>query len=380
MRFLVINGPNLNLLGTREPDIYGTDTLADLEGRWRRHGSVIGVGISTFQSNHEGAIIDTIQAEASRCDGIVINPGALSHYSYAIHDAIVAVGVPTVEVHISDIREREEWRRVSVTASAAMRTISGRGAGGYLDAINLLRASLVSPPTTVAYGDDDDQIMDVRHPTDAAMGVIGLLHGGFWRTKWERDIMDPLAVALSERGWTTANIEYRRGPGSFGTSTSDVAAAVEFLRSHAESLGIEPRRPVLLGHSAGGYLAIREVLRNAGTSGAIALGSVIDLRAIADAATDDDPVTAYLGGSAADDPARWTEAALTGEPTDPIHLIHGTEDVTTPIDHARSFAADHDAVTLVPVPGASHMDVIDPYHETFAVILDVLDVLDGQPG
>ena len=138
MRVLVVNGPNLNLLGTRRPDVYGQTTLGDLEELCRQWGAELGCTVTVFQSNHEGAIIDRLHEAIGRFDGIIINPGALTHYSYAIHDAIEAVAIDTVEVHISDISAREEWRAKSVVAPACRATISGEGVAGYRRAIEVL--------------------------------------------------------------------------------------------------------------------------------------------------------------------------------------------------------------------------------------------------
>lgn len=138
---LIINGPNLNLLGSREPEIYGSTTLSELDDLCAGWGDDLGLTVTTFQSNHEGAIIDRIQAAADS-DGIVINAGALTHYSYAIYDALVAVGIPTVEVHISDIHNREEWRSNSVIQPACLLQISGEGLDGYRRALAVLAEGL----------------------------------------------------------------------------------------------------------------------------------------------------------------------------------------------------------------------------------------------
>ena len=138
MQVLLINGPNLNMLGTREPEVYGRTTLRELENRCRSWGSALGLTVSTVQSNHEGVLIDKLHEASGRYGGIVINPGALSHYSYAIHDAIAAIDVPVVEVHISDITTREEWRRTSVVAPACTATIIGEGIDGYRQALEIL--------------------------------------------------------------------------------------------------------------------------------------------------------------------------------------------------------------------------------------------------
>lgn len=138
MRLLVINGPNLNMLGIREPDIYGKASLSDLEALMLAHGRQRGVTLSFFQSNHEGAIVDRIQQAHGQAEGIIINPAAYTHTSIAIPDAIKAVGIPTVEVHLSDLSRREAFRQHSYTSAACIATLQGRHFQGYLDAIDLL--------------------------------------------------------------------------------------------------------------------------------------------------------------------------------------------------------------------------------------------------
>ena len=139
MKILVINGPNLNFLGIREKDVYGTTSYADLVNMIEDKGRKTGNEIIVFQSNHEGAIIDRIQeAYFDGTEGIVINPGAFTHYSYAIHDALASVNIPKVEVHISDITKREEFRKISVTKDACEKQIYGHGLNGYLEAIDYL--------------------------------------------------------------------------------------------------------------------------------------------------------------------------------------------------------------------------------------------------
>ena len=137
MKILILNGPNLNLLGTREPGIYGTLTLKDIETEIRDHFPK--VGFTFFQSNHEGAIIDRLQsAQSEKIDGIVLNAAAYTHYSYAIRDAIAAIPVPVIEVHISNILLREEFRKESVTAPVCKAQISGFGTEGYRIAVETL--------------------------------------------------------------------------------------------------------------------------------------------------------------------------------------------------------------------------------------------------
>ena len=139
MKILVINGVNLNMLGKREPGIYGNDSLEALEKRVKEFSEGIGIETDFFQSNFEGEIVEKIHSTMGEYDGVVINPGAFTHYSYAIHDAIRSVNVPFVEVHISNIHTREEFRHKSVTAAACIGQICGLGFDGYELAIMALK-------------------------------------------------------------------------------------------------------------------------------------------------------------------------------------------------------------------------------------------------
>ena len=135
---LVINGPNLNMLGIREPQIYGSQTYDDLCGLIENHCEKIGVDVEFDQSNHEGDLVDRIQQGYGEVDGIVINPGAYTHTSVALLDAVKTVGIPTVEVHISDPDTREEFRKISYIRLGCVKTIKGLGFQGYLDAVDFL--------------------------------------------------------------------------------------------------------------------------------------------------------------------------------------------------------------------------------------------------
>ncbi|ACX64367.1 MULTISPECIES: type II 3-dehydroquinate dehydratase [Paenibacillus] len=139
----VINGPNLNLLGFREPGIYGSLSLQAIEDNLRKQADLAGIGITFFQSNHEGAIIDRIHEAIGQADGILLNPGALTHYSYAVRDAISSARIPTVEVHLSNIHAREEFRHTSVIAPVAVGQIAGFGAASYTLGLSALLQVLV---------------------------------------------------------------------------------------------------------------------------------------------------------------------------------------------------------------------------------------------
>jgi 3-dehydroquinate dehydratase-2 len=142
VRILVLHGPNLNMLGRRQPEIYGPVTLAEIDQRLEKRAAELGAELAIYQANAEGALIDRIHDETGRCDGILINPGALTHYSIALRDALVIPGVPIVEVHLSNIYAREPWRQRSVVAPVALGQVSGFGWRSYVAGLELLVAAL----------------------------------------------------------------------------------------------------------------------------------------------------------------------------------------------------------------------------------------------
>lgn len=138
MHILVLNGPNLNMLGVREPEHYGTGTLAELEQMLHDEAARLGITVTCFQSNHEGALVDKIQEAYGTADGILINPAAYTHTSVALLDAVKAVKLPTVEVHISDPDSRDEFRKISYIRQACIATVKGKGFPGYLEGLRIL--------------------------------------------------------------------------------------------------------------------------------------------------------------------------------------------------------------------------------------------------
>jgi len=192
--------------------------------------------------------------------------------------------------------------------------------------------------------------------------------------------MDPMAAALTDLGWATVNIEYRRGANSFETATADIASATTWVRTHlADEEPAVPQdlldSPFLVGHSAGGYLAIRQACRDANLRGAVGLGAVIDLVGLSADRPDDDPIALFLGSTKTENPDRWRDAALCTDPLSPTVLIHGVEDAETPLAHAAEYVTGRDRVSLMQLAGAGHMDVIDPSVAAFATVVGALEEL-----
>ncbi len=374
MRVLLLNGPNLNLLGTRRPDVYGSTTLSDLEDMFRVWAAADAVEVEAFQSNHEGALIDRIHAARGSVDGIVFNPGAYTHTSYALHDAIESVEIPTVEVHISNVEERESWRRLSAVRPACVQTIYGRGVDGYRWGLRHLLAREAWPVTTLRYGHGADQIADLRLPVEGnRAGVAVLVHGGFWRHMWTRDTTEHIAIDLARRGVASLNVEYRRvGAGGGGTtSIDDVASAV---RTSLDSGVLDATRWAIAGHSAGGQLAIMAAaaLAKEGRSPrlAVSMGGVNDLVAAIDDDLGSGAATAYLAG---DDPVALSPAHQ-ARFRFPVAAVHGSGDDRVPISQAErlvaSAHANGGAAELVTIEGGGHFEFLDPATSSWAAVAD----------
>lgn len=354
MRFLVINGPNLDLLGTREPEVYGSTTLADLEEQVTAWGAEIGADVETGQWNSEKGIIEAIHGFEG--DGIVINAGAFTHSSRAIADALRAVDTPAVEVHISNIREREPWRAHSVIADVCVRTIYGRGIGGYRNAMRHLINRAAVPFETIAYGPHRENVGDLRRGDGH---LVVLAHGGLWRQEFERDLMESLAVDLARRGHSTWNIEYRRvgNGGGWPASAHDALTALDFI----PNLGVDVARVTLVTHSAGSQLLMWAAPRAVITPGLhIALGPLLDLGA---AVESDD-----VGASECRAMLEQGAPSLVEPGGIATVLIHGDDDQVVPVVRTVDFAEKHSLEHHR--TGCDHFSLLDPSKPEWSWALD----------
>lgn len=364
MRALVLNGPNLNLLGSREPDVYGHEGHAVLEQRVRSWGSDLGIDVETIQSNSETDLIEAIHG--STHDGVVLNPGALTHTSRALGDAIASVEVPVVEIHISNVREREPWRATSVVAESCVRTIYGRGLSGYRDALRHLANRTAVSFETVRYGPHEENLGDLRL---GDKGFVVLVHGGFWRHEWERDTMESLAVDLGRRGLSTWNIEYRRigvgggWPGSF----HDTLMALDFIPQVLETT----ERVVVIGHSAGASLSMWAANRSrTEVSQVVALAGVLDLEAHARSGLFGATEARALLASGA--PGRSSPPGVS------TLLVHGTDDHHVPHAYSQQLATTAPEVEMMS-PTAGHFQLLDPAEPAWdSVAESVAATLDGD--
>ncbi len=385
MRIVVINGPNLNLIGTRSPEIYGSTSLDELDDLCRSWATDVGATVDTYQSNHEGDLIDRLHA-ARDADGVVINPGAFTHYSYAIRDAIEAIGIPTVEIHISNVRDREPWRRISVVSDVCVTTIFGRGIVGYRDAIRHLVARAAWPVETIPYGPDSDNVGDLRIPHGPGPHPVAvLLHGGFWRHTVARDLLDAVAVALTGHGWVTWNVEFARvgSGGGWRATTADVATAVSSLAEFAEGHELDLKRVITVGHGSGGHLALQAAIgaREPPISAVAALAPIGDLEAAHRAGIGTDAVDAFTRRTPEQSPERYAAASpIRNLPIGvPLLVVHGDEDDQIPAAFSRSFAGraadEGDTVVYHEFEGVGHDELIDPATPAWAKIVEEINRL-----
>jgi 3-dehydroquinate dehydratase-2 len=349
MRLLVLNGPNLNLLGIREPDVYGSTTLSDLDEMVSGWAEAIGVDIHCLQSNDEAKLIGEIHDFDG--DGIIINPGALTHTSHAIADAIRGVETPTVEVHISNVKEREPWRARSLVADACVHTIFGRGVRGYRAAIHHLFYRAAVPFETISYGPDRDQVGDLR---GEGADLVVLVHGGLWQQKFARDTMDGVAVDLARRGYRSWNLEFRRlgGGGGWPASGHDVLTALDFV----PQLGFEPARVMVVSHSAGSQLAMWAAERSlTKVELHVAMAPLVDLAAAVE-----------NGDTGADECGRMLEGGASPSiRPDRITTVvtHGDADQIVPWDRSEKLAEEGHELRRFE---GDHFGLLDPATEEWA--------------
>ena len=352
MHILLLNGPNLNLLGSRRPETYGTATLPDVVRMMGGWAADLGVeGVEDLQSNHEGELIDRLHAARGSVDGIVFNPGAYTHTSYALHDAIEAIEIPTVEVHISNVEEREPWRRHSAVRPACVYTVYGRGIEGYRWGLRHLVNRTAWPVERTRYGASSEQRVDLRLPEgDGPHPAVVLVHGGFWRHQWTLDTVESIAVDLARRGVASLVVEYRRvgiagGSGGGAASVLDVAEGIRAGLAHAS---VDGSRWAVVGHSAGGQLAFMALDRLRSLDGedavappglAVSLAGVLDVEAAVRDGLGDGAASTYLGG---EDPAGLSPHGRVPFGV-PLLLAHGAEDAHVPLSQSEGFAAAAEA-------------------------------------
>jgi acetyl esterase/lipase len=211
-----------------------------------------------------------------------------------------------------------------------------------------------------------------------------LIHGGFWRDIWQRDTIDPMAAALSGRGFATVNAEYTRGTGSFPASIHDIDAVVDWVKTHAAGHDLDADAIVLVGHSAGGYHVLHAAHRRSDFAASVAIAPVTDLYDIVTRYADQpgvEPATNFMGVTQDEDPDLWKAASLTGVPLVPVHVIHGTADDIVDVAHARSYGEIlDDGHVVVELEGVDHFKVIDPNDPVFETVLAAISQLQRGAG
>jgi 3-dehydroquinate dehydratase len=330
--------------------------------------------VEAFQSNHEGALIDRIHDSRARVDGLVINAGALTHTSRALQDALAAVDLPAVEVHISNVKEREPFRRESLLSPPCIHTIYGRGLAGYRWALRHLVHRSAVAFNRVPYGHFPDQFGDLRTPDGEAQRLVVVLHGGLWRHEWTLDTIEGIAVDLTRRGYMTWNLEYRRVGmgGGWPESFDDVASA---LHAAPVVTGIHRQDTIVLGHSAGGTMA----LWAGGSDAALAPALVVGLAAMPDLVRAEEEDLGQgsirnLLGRRRPDAVEYSPLHRLPTGTETV-LAVATGDELVPLSHGKDYAssasAAGDTVEFIEVAGA-HSSFLGPETAAWKDVADVV--------
>ena len=352
MRILVINGPNLNLIGSREPEIYGSTTHQELEDRIVGWASAMSINVETRQTNSESEILDWLHE--TDADGVIINPGAFSHTSRAIADAIAALDSPVVETHLSNINKREPWRAKSVVSDVCVTSIYGRGIVGYRDALIHLVNRAAMQFREIKYGPHPENVGDLRGD---GSHIAVIVHGGLFRGEFTRDTTESIAVDLAQSGWTTWNIEYRRlgGGGGWPGSGHDVLTAFD----HVQNLPETYDTVAVIGHSVGSYLSVWAAeLTSTPIELSIQLAGIYDLR-----------IAIESGGVAEEDCRTVLEmgAPQSVSPRSiPTLLFHGDSDEIAQVTQSEDLAAKTGA-TLTKT-GSGHFQWLDPSKEEWQLV------------
>lgn len=365
--------------------------IPDLAQRCARWATVLGVEVTVMPPAGPRQLVRWLgELGDSGCDGIVLEHSAGDG---ALAAAVRAAGVPVVAVSVEPLTGAS-----GPVGEACARVIHGRGRSGFRWALAHLRSRIAAPPQQWAYGEGPDRVGDLRLPGDVAprtAPLAVLLHGGFWRDEWQRDLMDGLAVDLTRRGWITWNVEYRRmGPsgGGWPQTLDDVTAAVAAAPSLPAP--VDTGRVVLIGHSAGAQLALCAAAATAETTApaakataarptlVVGLAPLTDLRAAAHAGVGWGSVTDLLG-----DPGAHRDRYRDASPVArlplgvPQRLVHGTADRHVPVsmtrDYAQAAIQAGDTVELHEIADADHFAVIDPAHAAWETVVKALRAVIG---
>ena len=301
-----------------------------------------------------------------------------------------------MEVHISNIKTREPWRRNSVVTPACVYSIYGRGIDGYRYALDHLVNRAVRPFETLSYGTGEDQVGDLRLPNGSGPRPVAvLIHGGFWRDHWTRDTVESIAIDLTDRGWATWNLEYQRvgNGGGWPATLEDVATGIEHLEPIAAQYSLDLSRVVAVGHSAGGQLALWAAVRphlldaipdpgnRVPLRGVVALAAVSDLAAGHAAAIGDNAVFNFVRRAPDIGPGRYgasspAELLPLGVPQ---IVVHGTADDAVPVTMSRDYVAAAkaagDEVHYHELADVGHMELIDPGHAAWAIAAEAMEAL-----